>query len=245
MNNFKKIIEPRYVYISTITTLLTGVATTVLNAFDIDSAFFYISLGMFLVGISTVLMQVLIATCIINESIENTAKAKSGVLLPSQAIGVQNRLEELINTPNIKIKKIKIICYGTSGYGEVIKNIHRSVYPGANGIKLEVMVCSPNNVYMNSRDDKNKIEALVSELQNARNISIYYAKFLPTIRGCVVYGRNNKPIWTCLQTYSYGSYPTSSADYGDFYALVGDKENEYLLKNSEKIISKEFDRLKT
>lgn len=244
MKHFKKIIEPHYVYISTIATVITGAVTTILNAYNNASVFFHISLGMFLVGISAILMQVLVATCIIKELMENTAKDKNGVLLPVQATFAQNELEELLSSHSNKIKNIKIICYGTSGYGELLKNIHKANYPNAENITLDMMVCSPDNVFKNSPSDKMKIESLVSQFNNTKNINIYYAKFLPTIRGCVVYDKKDRPIWSCLQIYSYGDRPLSSAEYDDFYALVGNSENEYLLQNNAIIILKEFERLK-
>lgn len=244
MKHFKRIIEPHYVYISTIVTVITGAITTILNACANESVFFHVFLGTFLFGISAVLMQVLVATCIIKESMENEAKDKIGVLLPIQATFVQSELEKLLSSHNNKIKKIRIICYGTSGYGELLKNIHKDNYPNAEKITLDMMVCSPDNVFKNSVNDKMKIESLVTQFNNTKNINIYYAKFLPTIRGCVVYDKKDRPIWSCLQTYSYGDRPISSAEYDDFYALVGNGDNEYLLINNEKIISKEFDRLK-
>ena len=84
---------------------------------------------------------------------------------------------------------------------------------------------------------------LIEDLKGIQNIDIFLSKYLPTIRGCIVYDKSNKAIWNCLQFYSFSSSTVSSARYCDFYALVGTKDNVSLLNINKEIIEKEFDRL--
>lgn len=243
MKYFRKITEPAWIIASSTLTFITSLITTILDALASATVTFYVFLGIFLVGISTTLTQIIVSTYLTNEYIKNTGLKKSGILLPSLAAGVSKDLEVLVNTRYGEIKRIKIICYGTSAYGDFIRNMMRGVYPGSDKIQLEVMFCAPDAVYLGSDRDKKKIEDLLADLKGYSNISVYFAKFIPTIRGCIVYSNNDKAIWNCLQFYSYSNSTFSSAEYTYFYALVGTEEND-LLGSNESIINKEFSRLK-
>ncbi len=243
MKFFKKITEFGWEIASTIATIITSAITTVLSIVANGTTAFYIFIGLFLISVSAVLIQVLGASYMTNESLNNMKIEKHGILKPSLVGKAHESLVDLVNKRSADIEKIKIICYGTSAYGDFINNIKKGIYPRSADIKLEVMFCSPECVYKDSARDKQKIQDLVDDLKKTSNITVCYTKFLPTIRGCIVYGKKNKVLWNCLQFYSYSEELFSSADYNDFYALIGSENSEMLNINAE-IIDKEYNRLK-
>ena len=249
MGVLKKMINNGCVIASCVATFITGIATSILNALFYGDWFFYVVFGLFLLSVSTIFIQILISTHDIKDFIKNTENNKSGLLGPEHTATAQNELEELINDHHSKIKKIIIICYGTSGYGDVINKFIKGTYENANknvkNIQLDVMLCSPDAVFLGSARDKSKIEAQAREINNNKRIELFYSKFLPTIRCCAVYDNRDKPIWNCIQNYGYTSEShTSSAVYADSFALVGRENNPRLLEINNNCIKKEFERLK-
>lgn len=241
-NKFKEIVKPVYVYLSTITALASGTICSIANVLTL-SLVTHIAFIFFCISISAILAQLLFAVCICNESLENMNAKNSAILIPSCADQAQNELTNLLNDRTEDIERILIICYGTSGYNNTIAQVYNKVIKRK--INFDVMVCSPEVVYQNSSSDKEKIDKLVKEVSKDCNFHFYYAKYLPTIRGCVVYNKKGEPIWNCVQTYCYSSKDVfSSATYENSYAIVGRKENTYILKNNAEIVETEFERLK-
>lgn len=241
-NKFKEILKPVYVGISTSLTLLSATVCSIANAFNLSMVTPYAFI-VFCISVSALLAQLLLAMSICNETLENMNIKNSGILIPSRADQVRNELTNLLNDYTEDIKKIKIICYGTSGYNNTIYHVYNKVINRI--ILFDVMFCSPDVVFQNSASDKEKIINIVNEVNQDDNFNFYYSKYLPTIRGCIVYNKNDEPIWDCVQTYCYTDSPAfPSAGYEHSYAIVGRKENTYLLKNNAKIIEKEFERLR-
>lgn len=242
MRRFKKIIEPKFVLSTTAATLISALWCTLANALPQINGSLYYAIGFFLATISFVLLQILVATTICSETIEaiNTNHIRDGIVPPSMHDSVHYELTKLLKESRDEIGKVKIICYGTSGYGTLLQNIDEEYLD----IQWEIMVCASNAVFQSSESDKKKIDDIVSDLEELANVRIYRAKFLPTLRSCIVYGKNQKPIWSCLQTYSYKKSKRTfpSAIYKNNYALVGRIENG-LLESNVKIIEDEFKRL--
>lgn len=239
-NKFKKIVSPKLVYASTITTIISGIIFSIGNTFNfhiVPSIAFII----FCFSISTVLTQLLTAVSICNETLENMNANNSCILAPSCADQVQNELTNLLKDLTEDVHKVKIICYGTKGYNNTLNQIHNGIINRQ--IEFDVLLCSPDQVFLNSSSDKEKICSLVSELNLDDRFNFYYSKFLPTVRACVVYDKKNQPLWNCVQTYCYDNSFIMSAQYELSYAIVGRKENIYILENNTKIIEKEFERL--
>lgn len=241
-NRFKEILKPIYVGISTLLTLLSATVCSIANAFNL-SMVTPVAFIIFCISVSAILAQILLAMSICNETLENMNIKNSGILIPSCADQVQNELTNLLKDNTEDIKKIKIICYGTSGYNNTINQVYTKVINRT--ILFDIMVCSPDVVFQNLASDKEKIINIVNVINQDEKFNFYYSKYLPTIRGCIVYNKNDEPIWDCVQTYCYTdirALPTAQYEYS--YAIVGRKENTYLLKNNAEIIEKEFDRLR-
>lgn len=245
-SKFKKKVNPAYVRASTYSTLISACACSIGNAVQEisevnTSIIISIAFIIFCASISIVLSQLLIAVCICNETLENMNAYNSCILAPSCADQVQSELTSLLKDLTEDVYKITIICYGTSGYNNTLNQVHDGVINRK--IKFDVMVCSPDTVYQNSPSDKEKINNIVEELNSDSRFNFYFSKYLPTIRACVVYDKKNQPIWNCVQTYCYTQNSISSAQYELSYAIVGRKDNSYVLNNNTKIIEKEFKRL--
>ena len=238
-----KLTSTMSIIITSIATVITSIGTAIVTAIDNEAWYSYIALGAFFMSISALLIEIVISTHLNGELIKSMAVKNSGIRTPGLTASVLKELEDLVSERHFDIKKIRIICYGTSAYGDFISNMKDGVYKNCQSISLEVMFCSPDNVFMNSEVDKAKIAGLIEDLKGIQNIDIFLSKYLPTIRGCIVYDKNNKAIWNCLQFYSFSSSTVSSARYCDFYALVGTKDNVSLLNSNKEIIEKEFDRL--
>lgn len=245
MQRLKNIIEPKFVLMSTATTLASGLWCTATNVFSEISGSLIWAICLFLVSISAVFLQILVAVTICNENVEimSTNSIKEGIELPSRHDSVHSELIALLQESKTKkdISSIRVICYGTSGYGRLFDNIDQYQY-----IKWDIMVCSPDVVFQSSDSDKKEIEKYISALTNLTYVQLARAKFLPTIRGCIVYDQDGKPVWSCLQTYSYRrgkNILNPSADYKDFYALVGRRDNATLLNTNVNIIEREYKRL--
>lgn len=240
MKFFRKLTESGWVITSSLVTLIAGIITTILNCYANGTIGFYILLGLFLTGISTILIQILVSSYITNELVNNINIENSGILLPHNVYLAQEELEKLVSSSGNNISAIKIICYGTSAYGDFLTDISNNVYKKAKNITVQAILCSSECVYRDS--DKDEIERIRKFLSNSKNITLYESKELPTIRACVVYDKNNEAIWNCLQVYTYGGLPT--AQYKTFYALVGNGKNDHLLKDNTDLIEREFERLK-
>lgn len=246
MQRLKKIIEPKFVIMTTAATLISGLWCTAANVFVQINGSLYWAICLFLVSISAIFLQILVAVTVCNDNVEimSTNSIREGIELPSRHDSVHNELITLLQESKDKnnISSIKVICYGTSGYGRLFYSIGE--YPNIN---WEIMVCSPDAVFQSSDSDKKKIEEYISALANLQNVQLSRAKYLPTIRSCIVYGQDKKPVWSCLQTYSYRrgkNILNPSADYKDFYALVGRQDNPALLTCNVNIIEHEYRRLK-
>ncbi len=249
MKVLKKLIGPNWIVFSSITTIVTGMLTAILTIIQEKHPILAaVLMCIFFASLSLLLVEILIGINKNSELVESLSINQSGILLPEMAARAQSELVSLLNDLNSNIDSLLIICYGTSGYGEIIDNINYKKYAiqenTSNSIKLEVVVSSPNVVFGDKNNDKNRIEQLVNSINNNPDISVYYAKTPPTIRGCVVYDKKKQPIWSCLQTYCYGKEYSNSAYFQNSYTIVGRPENQYLLKNNNKIITKEFQRLK-
>ncbi|MBQ3418185.1 MAG: hypothetical protein IJH32_10190 [Ruminococcus sp.] len=267
MKMIKKFISNGWLVFSSIVTLLSGIASSILNGMNKNEEwYFYVVFGLFLFGISLVLIQILVLLVGIDktaesfdslnerfesiekniQSIQNTlGKDSASILAPAQTTEAQSELEKLINSRYDEIERIKIICYGTSGYGDLIYKFSNGVYDKDRKIQLDVMFCSLNAVFSNNENDKNRIIAQQQEIKKNQNIHLYNAKYLPTIRCCAVYGKNNKPIWNCIQHYVYtNDSQTSSAIYTNSFALIGRENNPKILNINSNCINFEFDRLK-
>lgn len=242
MKIFRNIVKPAWVYTTTVMSLISGLSCSIANAFNVK-ILTPVAFILFCFSISAILTQLLYAISICNENFENMEAKNSSILLPSCTDQIQNELTNLLKDYTEDAHRIMIICYGTSGYNNTIDQIYNKVFNRQ--ILLEVMVCSPDVVFQNSHHDKEKINDFIKEINVDPNIKFFYSKYLPTIRGCVVYNKKDEPIWNCVQTYCYTESNVSSARYDKSYAIVGRKENACILKNSAEIIENEFKRLQT
>ena len=109
MKFFRKLTESGWVITSSLVTLIAGIITTILNCYANGTIGFYILLGLFLTGISTILIQILVSSYITNELVNNINIENSGILLPHNVYLAQEELEKLVSSSGNNISAIKII----------------------------------------------------------------------------------------------------------------------------------------
>lgn len=248
MEKMKKLIEPKVIIGTTITTFVTGILTSLFNMLPINKIYLYVSFCLFLVAISLDIIQILVAVLKNQYMLEDIMFREKNIYLPDNNDVATRTLGDILNNEKEdyvdKISKVLIICYGTSGYNEIIDKINEGVFKQK--IDLDVMFCHPDKVYEGSTHDKNQIIDRIKTYSENSKIKIYLSKEIFTYRGCLVYDNKDKVIWSCLQTYCFSNESNLfySAKYRNSYSIVGDlKYNDYLISN-QKIIEKVFNDLK-
>jgi hypothetical protein len=238
----EKFLSKTAVIIITIATLATGMTSIILNRPANQTN---IGMGMFigfLVSISLIFLQILFALLQNTASINSVLFLKSNIFIPDDFEKLSGSLYELINSN--KELSLKIICYGTSGYRNVVEKISESKNKK---LKAGVVVYNPHKSIHFFENDKPSITSLIAKAGND-NVVFYHSEILPSIRACAVYDGNKNVVWCCLQTYCYEAqynYKTQlrTADYRKIPAIFADQNNMKLLRTIEKIIFEEYERL--
>lgn len=110
---------------------------------------------------------------------------------------VTSQLQKLLDT-NGKISEIRIICFGRSGYGEIVQHIEEKNL----SIKIKIIICNPiNNEFICNKNDLTKIKDLI-EIMHRINAEIYLSDVPPAIRASTVYEKD-EAIWSATQSYQF------------------------------------------
>lgn len=110
---------------------------------------------------------------------------------------VTSQLQKLLDT-NSKISEIRIICFGRSGYGEIVQHIEEKNL----SIKIKIIICNPiKNEFICNKNDLNKIKELI-EIMHRINAEIYLSDIPPAIRASTVY-EEDEAIWSATQSYQF------------------------------------------
>ncbi|MCC8029819.1 MAG: hypothetical protein LIO75_08525 [Lachnospiraceae bacterium] len=240
----RTVVQPAWIGVSTIVTLVSGALTSI--GYNLQegavAAALPATLVIFCVGMSSVLAQILISVHLCNENLECLRADAEGIFPPNNAEQVQNDLKKFLNDANTDVKTMKIICYGTGGYDNIIDDIAGGKF--IHKIGLDVLVCPPELV-LNQRD-ADTISSVAAQSHGNDNIHFFYAKENPTIRACIAYNSHGEPVWSCLQTYFFNAGHFPSVLYRECYAIVGtvNDNHSFILENNTKIIEEEFRRLK-
>lgn len=89
---------------------------------------------------------------------------------------------------NHRISEIKIICFGRSGYGEIVQQIYERNLP----IKVKIIVCNPEkNEFICRRDDAGNIKNLIKSMLG-HHAEVYVSDIPPAIRASAVYIRDDE-----------------------------------------------------
>ena len=175
----------------------------------------------------------------IREHIENT----KSIISPKKYISLTHEIMQLIE--NNKVNNIKIICYGTSGFDDLIPQLNKKYKNNQNlQITTNVLVCSPTSKYILHKGDKQVIKDLIKDNRIVGKINFVESIIPSTLRACILCDENNNPIWSSMQTYYYNCDTNKhSFDYQSFYTIIARKDNFSLLKEMQEIIEEEFKRL--
>lgn len=171
-----------------ITAIITVVASTLGAFFPKDGIVYLICDKTFYISLSALLVEILWTVSTIKNTTEelkdNTSFAES-VIFPDEDSKMKQYLEHAMKSP--KAKKMLIICYGTSKFGDTINTIIHSYQH----IDLDVIVCSPELTILNHKADKPRLKGVIEEISQAPNVNVYMSKIPPTVRSCIVLSDNN------------------------------------------------------
>jgi hypothetical protein len=149
--------------------------------------------------------------------------------------------KEILKMFNLgKGKSIKIICYGTSAYGNVIPQL----YTNFKDAKIEVVVCSPSSNILSNQLDKDILGSVIEQMKE-NNVEVSISKIPPTIRASLVYNSNNEPVWCAVQSYYIFDKRPQFRGAAFTPTLIGKENNPVMLKELSEIFEKEFVRLKS
>ena len=257
MVQFEKIIGKKWVDISTIYTLITALIALALIAIQQQNNTFnvlyvLISIVAFLIGVCVIILQLVNFNYFINErnksshdvirKINDSINENKSILFPMKCEpSLSGDIWKIIEKE--EVKRIKIICYGTNGFGTIIPKLKDASLP----IKTDILVCSPNSEYIHRKEDE---VAILSTIKNNQSSNIIFTESpIPsTIRACVLYDSNDNPIWASIQTYYYNcDLMTKNRifDYQSFLTIVAKKDSSSeLMTEMDTIIKKEFERLR-
>ena len=101
-------------------------------------------------------------------------------------------------TKNTKINRLKIICYGRSGYQDLIRYIARL----NRDIRVElVMFNAEDDEFISRPKDKEYIDRHIKELKGKKKeVDVYVSSDPPMLRASALY-EGDTPVWTAVQSY--------------------------------------------
>jgi predicted transcriptional regulator len=255
-NRNYKIIEKFWLFASTIYTLVTAIIAAIVNKIWTGTPFETISIILFMIGVCTIIVQLIIFSYDIHdghksshriiEDINDNTNRHKNLFLPKELEKLSLKTDILGLVEKNEVHYIMIICYGTGGFDDLIpvlkRRIERKEKPA---IITEVLVCSPTSKFLLFPEDERAINDVINDNEISNSIIFKKSPVPPTIRACVLYDKDKKPLWSSIQSY-YFNYDVKrhSLDYRNSFAVIAQKDNNYkLLEEMESIIKEEFERL--
>ena len=232
------IIEKKFLVRSTIFTLIMAIISCISFGFQLNNYMQLISLSLFLVGICTILLQLIVFNYQIHSKVHIVDENK--VIRPHTVFkDLQDEIGEKIDSKNVK--SMTIICFGTNGFGNLIPQLTSKSSP----IIVDILVCSPDSKHIVFKEtDQSAIEHFLTICKNNNKVTVTRSLIPPTIRACILYSENKKPIWASMQTYYFEDNGNHRAlNYHNFYAVVAEENNYPLLNEMVTVIENEFERL--
>ena len=140
--------------------------------------------------------------------------------------------------------KMKIICYGTSKYGNLVDTIkfHKNT-------ELEIIVCSDSSPFLDSfQKDKEVLKSVIDEMSNDERITLYISKIPPTIRASLiskeVENKKEHYVWCSVQPY-YIFENVGKLFRGENYSpIIVAYEKSFVMSDLKTVFDEEFERLK-
>ena len=239
--------------IDPITIVFTVVATLFFSIVgglvDENTKCYYVCDKGFYVSLSVIILQILLQNFFLKEDgdslkltieeLNKKSKVTECVVFPEKKSYINNKIEDSLNSH--MVRKMKIICYGTSKFGRIIDSIITTFTT----VQVEVIVCSPDETFFNLKSDKQLLKNVIEELATAENIHIFTSLTPPTVRACVMYIDNEKPIFCSMQPYYLFADEIYKIFKGEGFSpsIIADSENEVMLIHLVEVFNKEFDRL--
>jgi uncharacterized coiled-coil protein SlyX len=99
---------------------------------------------------------------------------------------------------NTKINRLKIICYGRSGYQDLIRHIAKL----NRDIRVElIMFNAEDDEFISRPKDKEYIDRHIKELKGKKKeVTVYVSSDPPMLRASALY-EGDTPVWTAVQSY--------------------------------------------
>ena len=167
--------------------------------------------------------------------IEKNASEMDCVVFENDYLKARDYLCSPISGTNIN--SVKIVCYGTGYFGDVLRQLL-----GKENVNVDVILYNPNMITENDsnqmRIDRTLLEASINILKQKSNIHLHYCSILPTIRGAVYYNKTDKPALAYMQSYYINSKGSNSRDniggITDTSYLIGEKYSPAIIAPVEK-----------
>lgn len=240
-------IDPITIVITVVATLFFSIVGGLV---DENTKWYNICDKGFYVSLSVIILQILLQNSFLKEGsdsirltieeLNKKSKITECVVFPEKKNYINNKIEDGLNSHIVR--KMKIICYGTSKFGRIIDSIITTFTM----VQVEVIVCSPDETFFDLKSDKQLLKNVIEELATAENIRVYASLTPPTVRACVMYIDNEKPIFCSMQSYYLFSDEIYKIFKGGGFSpsIIADSENEVMLMHLTEVFNKEFDRLK-
>lgn len=146
---------------------------------------------------------------------------------------------------NREIDKLRIICYGRHGFGEITQTLSDKNL----ALEAEVIMCNAlENTEICQKDDKEDILKQANRMAES-GMKVYLSDIPPSVRACTAY-INEKPVWSTTQSYQFkivesGSNKKTLARPAHSLIIVCDENSSHM--DFDRVASnfdKEFNRLK-
>lgn len=208
------------------------------------------------INLSISCIVLIITDVIVGNKLDNVEKQSFSNNMLTSSNQLNTTIESLLN--NNEPKNIKIICYGTGGFGGLIPKILRKDVVK----RLEVVIPSINVAEQvaksfdeNFNQETSDFEAEIAKWNKLHKDAgkkqhiIYNSNIIPTMRAIIIYNNKNVPIFCSLQPYLMQKKTegrnlfTSNLNDGTFAIYCTENSTNINLITLSNYVEDEFNRL--
>ena len=169
------------------------------------------------------------------KTIEENTSEMDCVIFENEYLTARKYLCDPLHGTNIK--SVKIICYGTGYFGDVLRQLLEK-----ENISVDVILYNPKMITNDDSSqriiDRTLLEDSINILKQKNNIHLHYCSILPTIRGAVYYNNTQKPALAYIQSYYINNKGNNTGnDIGgitDTTYVIGEKYSPAIIAPIEK-----------
>lgn len=133
---------------------------------------------------------------------------------------------------------LKIICYGTNKYGQVLEII-QARFPR---IRTSVVLCSPEQALTTA--DAEDLRTIIIDLKRSQHLTVEPSAFMPTIRAAVFRRDDGVPLWASVSFYLIHQNRRGLRSEGHCPVLLSRIPGSRPMRTLCEFVDAEFERLK-